>query len=46
LLGLSLFLTPEKDLITIRNSSIVKAEKLSQGVNSITDGAIAFSPRL
>jgi hypothetical protein len=44
LVGLSLFLTPERDLITIRNTSIIKAEKLSQGVNRLTDGAIAFRP--
>jgi hypothetical protein len=44
LIGISLFLSPEKDRISLANVSLVKAEKLSQGVNELIDGAISLKP--
>jgi NAD-dependent oxidoreductase involved in siderophore biosynthesis len=46
LVGLSLFLTPERDTIAVRNAFILKVDKLSKGVNGMVDGAISLRPSL
>ena len=40
---MSLFLAPQKQMIIIRNANIIKAQKLSQNVNFLSDGAISMN---